>query len=832
MELETTELDVLTSQLQQTFKQVQDDRTTRRYLKSTLKDLTPLVQEIKQYNEQLNPPREEIKTLIRENDAQDRGEDSIKNLCWHKFMSWIKICIDGVWHKRNGDFDDSYVVDNKRALVAKDVKDTLYKLREILEILNKEDFEKKVIGSRGGLVFKGPFGVRDNPEFTIGFDLLLIKSKMELLRDGRSTLVLTGLGGLGKTTLATKLCWDEQIKGKFKENILFVVFSKTPQLKIIVERLFEHCGYPVPEFQSDEDAVNRLGLLLRKIEGSPILLVLDDVWPGSEDLVEKFQFQISDYKILVTSRVAFSRFDKTFILKPLVHEDAVTLFHHYSQLEKNNSNIPNNDFIQKVVGHCKGLPIAIKVIATSLRNRPYELWQKIMKELSQGHSILYSNTELLTRLQKILDVLEDNPINKECFMDLALFPEDQRIPVAALIDMWAELYRLDDDGIEAMSIINKLDSMNLANVLIARKNASDTENYYYNNHFIVLHDLLRELGIYQSTQEPIEKRKRLLIDENENIRDRWLAKKQRGTMTHILSKFHRWCVKPKPQQVPARTLSISTDETCATDWSQIQPAQTEVLILNLQTKRYSFPELMEKMIKLKVLIAINHGFRPSELNNFELLSSLSNLNRIRLEGISVPSFGTLKTLKKLSLYMCKTKLAFEKGSILISDAFPNLEDFNIDYCKDVVALPNGVCDILPLKKLSVTNCHNLFSLPQEIGKLENLELLRLISCTDLEELPDSIDRLSNLRLLDISNCISLSSLPDDIGNLRNLRNLFMTSCASCELPFSVVNLDNLKVICDEETAASWEAFQFMIPNLIIEVPKVDVNLNWLHAVRS
>jgi hypothetical protein len=122
----------------------------------------------------------------------------------------------------------------------------------------------------------------------------------------------------------------------------------------------------------------------------------------------------------------------------------------------------------QVVENCKGLPLAIKVIATSLSNRPYELWEKIVKELSQGRSILDSNMELLTRLRKILDVLEDNPINKECFMDLALFPEDQRIPVAALIDMWAELYGLDDDGIEAMNIINKLDSMNLADVLVAR----------------------------------------------------------------------------------------------------------------------------------------------------------------------------------------------------------------------------------------------------------------------------------------------------------------------------------------------------------------------------
>jgi Leucine-rich repeat (LRR) protein len=277
---------------------------------------------------------------------------------------------------------------------------------------------------------------------------------------------------------------------------------------------------------------------------------------------------------------------------------------------------------------------------------------------------------------------------------------------------------------------------------------------------------------------------------------------------------------------------VFADETYASDWSQVQPAHAEVLILNLQTKQYSFSELMEEMSKLKALIVISHGFRPSELNNFELLSSLSNLKRIRLERVSVPSFGTFKNLKKLSLYMCNTRLAFEKGSHQISDSFPNLEDLSIDYCKDLMALPSGVCDIPSLKKLSITNCHKLSSLSKDIGNLENLELLSLISCTDLVELPDSIGRLLNLRLLDISNCLSLSSLPEDIGNLCNLRNLYMTSCASCELPLSVVNLENLKVICDEETAASWESFQSMMSNLTIEVPKVEVNLNWLHAIRS
>jgi Leucine-rich repeat (LRR) protein len=238
---------------------------------------------------------------------------------------------------------------------------------------------------------------------------------------------------------------------------------------------------------------------------------------------------------------------------------------------------------------------------------------------------------------------------------------------------------------------------------------------------------------------------------------------------------------------------------------------------------------MDEMSLLKVLIITNYAFHPSELNNFELLNSLHNLKRIRLERIIVPSFGTLKNLRKLSLYMCTTRMAFETGSVQISDAFPNLEELNIDYCKDLVVLPTGICYIAPLKKLSVTNCHKLSSLPQDIGKLENLELLRLSSCTDLELIPNSIGKLLNLTIFDISNCISLSSLPEEFGNLCNLRNLYMAGCASCELPFSVVNLTNLKVItCDEETAASWEAFQPMLPNMKIEVPHVDVNLNWLH----
>jgi len=57
---------------------------------------------------------------------------------------------------------------------------------------------------------------------------------------------------------------------------------------------------------------------------------------------------------------------------------------------------------------------------------------------------------------------------KEGFMDMGLFPEDQRIPVTVLIDMWAELYNLDEDGIKAMTIIHDLITRNFINVIATR----------------------------------------------------------------------------------------------------------------------------------------------------------------------------------------------------------------------------------------------------------------------------------------------------------------------------------------------------------------------------
>ena len=123
----------------------------------------------------------------------------------------------------------------------------------------------------------------------------------------------------------TTLCLDRP----FKENILFVTVSKTPNVKVIVQNLFRYKNtQPMFQIQSDEEAIYLLPQMLKHIGPNPILLILDDVWLGSEFLLEKFMFNIPNYKILVTSRTAFPRFGFRYNLEPLNEVAAMKLFRH------------------------------------------------------------------------------------------------------------------------------------------------------------------------------------------------------------------------------------------------------------------------------------------------------------------------------------------------------------------------------------------------------------------------------------------------------------------------------------------------------------------------
>ncbi|KAJ8770685.1 hypothetical protein K2173_021332 [Erythroxylum novogranatense] len=749
---------------------------TLKRLETTLKSLQPKIKQIDAFNLDMDRPKEidGLKVLII------KGQKLVIKCSNTNQYNFI---MKPIYTEKLLKLEEEirrYIDIDMQVQQSVDTKETLFEVKHMsLEVRQISEQFKQLssIGSNSGSFSRSGFtgvcsppGLKGEP---VGLEAPLNDLKKKLLEDEVPLIVLSAPGGCGKTTMALAVCQDEDILEKFQNNIFFITVSKSPSLLVIVERLFQHKGQKVPKYRNDNDLVVLLENFFRNMTSEPVLLVLDDLWSGSEYILDKLNFQIENYRILVTSRSELSSFDSTYKLQTLNKTDALTLFRQSALPQGGNFCISDED-VSKILNSCGGFPLAISVIGKSLYRKSAAEWRKRVKECSKASAIMSkSEFGILECLQSSVDALDEKVEVKECFIDLGSFPEDQRTSATTLIDMWVELHKIDED--DAMTNLHELCDRNLVDLVVMRKDSSDVD-CSYNEHFAKQHDLLRDLAIRQSDSGSIEHRRRLFLDITGNR------------------------VEPKQLLIDANLLSISTDEMFTSHWSglQLRAPKVEALVLNIRTKNYNLPEFVQTMIDLKVLIVTNYGFSTTELSNFELLSSLSSLRRIRLEKLFLPSSLLsslqLKNLEKISLVMCKIRQAFSSIPIRISEAIPNLAEIIIDYCNDLVELPAGFCDLFLLKRVSITNCHKLRSLPEDLGKLTNMEVLRLNSCIELLELPESIGRLQKLRVLDISDCLSMTKLPETIGGLCNLKKLFMIDCSNCELPESVMNLTQLKEI--------------------------------------
>lgn len=605
--------------------------------------------------------------------------------------------------------------------------------------------------------------------------------------------------------------------GVFGDNIFYVTVSRMAALKSIVQKLFvHHLHVNHCEFRTDEEAKNQLeNLLMRQMGSEKMLLVLDDVWSESESLIQDLKFPIPGYKILVTSRFLFPRFGSTYELSLLNDDDARTLFCHFAFPCGGILNVPD-DLLSKMVKCCKGFPLALTVIGASLCGQSVVKWRTTLKKWSEGQSIFDSSSRLLLSLQASVDALEELPIARDCFLDLGSFPEDEKIAASALMDMWVELYNLDGEGMYTSEYLLELSSRNLLSYVPTRKEASELEGYC-NEHYVTQHDLLRELAIHLSSQDPIPQRERLFIEIHGND-------------------VPTWWIEQSQQPIATRLLSITTDEVFASSWYDLKAPIVEVFVLNIRSQKYALPEFIQNMNQLKVLNITSYGICPSEVHELRLIGSLSKLRRMRFEHLSIsPSIQAifeLNNLRKLSFIMCEIGNAFETCTVEAHPMLPNLTDLEIDSCNDLIKVPEYLCSLDHLKKLSITNCHELDALPKGLGSLSNLEILRLHSCTRLAELPNSIGNLHGLTFLDISDCLSIGSLPNEFGELTGLRVLKMSGCRGLEeLPASVTNLTLLEdVICDEETSYLWSYYESDLNDLKINVVEDDRFANFMQIV--
>lgn len=624
--------------------------------------------------------------------------------------------------------------------------------------------------------------------------------------DSGAVVGICGIGGSGKTTLAREVSRDEDVRCYFKERIIFLTVSQSPnvdQLKAeiwgcIAGNNFRGPGDFIPPWTLDVNLKNP----------SKSLIILDDVW--SLSVLEQLICRVPGCRTLVVSRSKYPTvFQKTYELDLLKAEEAMSLFCYFAFGQNSLPLGVNETLVKQVVDECKGLPLALKVIGASLRGQPEMFWTSAKKRLMRGKPICESHeTKVLERMAISIACLPEKV--RECYLDLGSFPEDKRIPLDVLINVWVELHDLDEE--EAFAILVELSDKNLLSLVKADARTGDIYSSYLEIS-VCQHDVLRDLVLHLSSHGKINERKRLLMP----MREDGLPKEWERNMDEPFN---------------AQIVSIHTGEMKVTDWFHMDFPKAEVLILNFSSSEYFLPPFIGRMPKLRALIIMNYG-SVATLHNFSVFSNLSNLRSLWLEKLYIPplhrdgSFSIPK-LRKLSLFLCKISESLHQATIDLPKLFPSLSELTMDYCEDLLELPRSICRMHSLKSLSITNC-KLRKLPEDLGKLASLQILRIYGCLSLKMLPPGICELIWLKYFDISQCVNLGCLPERIGGLGRLEKIDMRECSLIQdLPQSTASLWSLRrVICDEGISWMWKDLEKTIPDLYIQVAEESYGIDWL-----
>lgn len=660
------------------------------------------------------------------------------------------------------------------------------------EMRKVEELEGMFEGSLGSLAVSLEVGVR--------------KVKEMVMEKCDGVVGICGIGGSGKTTLVKQLCRDDHLKSYFNNRILFLTVSQSPNVEELRLRVWQFLSET--EYIDTNSEISQWNLQCEWKSGTHSLVILDDVW--SLSVLEQLIFRMPGCKTLVVSRSKFpTAVNQTYEVELLNNTEAMALFCHCAFGQNSVPVGADEQLVEQLVSKCKGLPLALKVIGASLRGQPPMFWKGAKNRLSRGEPIGESHEiNLLKRMETSISYLPEKV--RECFLDLACFPEDKKIPLDVLINMWVEIHDIDEE--EAFAILIELSEKNLL-TMVKDARAGDLYSSYYSI-FVMQHDVLRDLALHLSNAGNVNDRKRLLMPRRE---------------ASLPKEWERNADQPFNAQI----VSLHTGEMKVMDWFPMEFPKAEVLILNFSSSEYFLPPFISNMPRLRALILINNSTSHAVLLNLSVFANMPNLRSLWFEKISVPQLpkSTLPMgrLRKISLVLCKFDTDFDQSVVDLPWIFPHLSELTIDHCIDLEKLPPNICWLCSLVSLSITNCHSLKELPSDLGMLGSLQILRVYACPNLKTLPPGICQLARLKYLDISQCVNLVFLPENFGRLMRLEKVDMRECSYIRtLPESAVSLQSLRhVICDEDISWRWKELESALPGLRVQVAEECFDLDWL-----
>ncbi|KAL3744371.1 hypothetical protein ACJRO7_013613 [Eucalyptus globulus] len=528
-------------------------------------------------------------------------------------------------------------------------------------------------------------------------------------------IVIYGIGGVGKTTLATiiyKKLFDkfdcrsflkdirETIKNKGLEHVQSLLISNITNSK-------------------HRKRVSGIGMIQSSCKNKKVLILLDDVDSQYhlDNLIGDCNFE-SGSRIIITCR------DKAFLKNPEFKEyelkelnsDGSLLLFGKNAFGGNKPPTELADLTKAIVDKTGGLPLALVIIGSFLKGKDISMWREALEKLKVPHM------NVQQKLRISYDSLEYE--EQQMFLDIACFLIGIEKRIAAY--MWEDLQYCPHSGLKRMIELSlmKIDD----------------------NNELRMHDLLRDLG--RAIARPADKKpwkcSRLWDEEaiiiqrskEENRYIEALRLDENGSNMFMNQRnFERMPYLKFLHLSKVAYVGNFEDSLSELRWLEWEKCPNCFGVTNLH---------LEKLL----ILDLSYGYISHEWRGW------SSIKMERLKVINLSHCFDLVITPNLS-------------------AFKSLEILILEYCHNLEEIDPSIGDAKCLTSLNLSDCHKLEKLPSQLGELKRLISLNLSSCETLEELPKEMGELKELKTLDLRWCDKFKELPNSIGSLVKLQCLLL-----------------------------------------------------------
>ncbi|KAJ3679839.1 hypothetical protein LUZ60_016117 [Juncus effusus] len=261
-----------------------------------------------------------------------------------------------------------------------------------------------------------------------------------------SVLPLTGMAGVGKTTLARLVYNDPKIT-EIVSLKGWVCVGGELDVRVVTRNIlmsFTDQACDLTELQ------NLQRRLMEEVRGKRFFLVLDDVWNHNtiiwDSLKAPFVSAQSGTIIVTTYNAKGAQVMQTmqpYPVEPLSFNDSWSLFKQSAfQYEGSYAREELLEIGRNIVRKCGGLPLAVKAIGAALRlENDEDKWNDILK------SDLWESDSMKGAILPALKLSYDRmPIHlKQCFIFCSLFPKEFVLLKDKIIRLWMSLGLLRPD---------------------------------------------------------------------------------------------------------------------------------------------------------------------------------------------------------------------------------------------------------------------------------------------------------------------------------------------------------------------------------------------------